>query len=337
MRHIITKTIAILFYFLGVDSIFYFLNKKAKRIITFHNVLPFGLLPGGKSIGLTDTEESFKKKVRLLKRHFRLNTDVFDENSATITFDDGYKNQYEVAGRILQEEGNIPAILFTSGRVINSNTPKEALVVDLLLHWVWLAPDGEYDLTKTIGICFELTVMNRADIWEFIIWPAFLNDSVNKGRILLKELSNQYSVDKILSGCNDEYLRLRLTGVSENDIKSLKEKGWLVGWHSKEHYPLSMLDNEAKDIEIDSAPEQFKTVVFSYPYGELESVNSDSLMLVKRCGYPCAVSNVYEPNKLFGRFFIPRMMLSDDKYLAHFELSGAKYFLLHRKLLPTKF
>lgn len=65
MKQKVVKLIAVLCYWLGFDALFYFLNKKAKRIITFHNVIPASLLPQGRSIGLTDTEESFRKLPKL--------------------------------------------------------------------------------------------------------------------------------------------------------------------------------------------------------------------------------------------------------------------------------
>ena len=55
MKHKIILLIAFLFYYVGIIRLFYFLNRKAKRIITFHNVIPANLLPQGKMIGLTDT------------------------------------------------------------------------------------------------------------------------------------------------------------------------------------------------------------------------------------------------------------------------------------------
>lgn len=99
MKQQIVKLTAALCYWMVVDALFYMFNCKAKRIITFHNVMPEYLLPQGKMIGLTDTEESFRMKVRMLKKRFRISTDVLDRGSATITFDDGYKNQQEVAER----------------------------------------------------------------------------------------------------------------------------------------------------------------------------------------------------------------------------------------------
>lgn len=67
MRQSITIFIAILSYYSGLTRLFYHLNRKAKRIITFHNVMPFSTLPSGRSIGLTDTEETFRKKVKTIR------------------------------------------------------------------------------------------------------------------------------------------------------------------------------------------------------------------------------------------------------------------------------
>lgn len=336
MKQRIVKLIAALCYWMGVDALFYMLNRKAKRIITFHNVMPENLLPQGKKIGLTDTEESFRMKVRILKEHFSISTDVLDNYSATITFDDGYKNQQEVAERILKEEGSLPAIIFAAGRMIDNVNPSEALVVDLLLHWTHLAPNGIYKLGCSCAVVkqFEITMANRQQVWQDVIWPSFCKDSEAKGRQLLKDLDRQFTIKKILDSCNPEYLRLRMTGISNNDIRDLQSKGWFIGWHTQEHYPLSKLNNEEKKHEIIGSPEEMKDVVFSYPYGELDSVDKECIQIAKAAGYPCAVSNVDTHNSLMCKHFIPRMMLDGNFYQCHMELSGLKYFLKTRKLLP---
>lgn len=102
MKQQFVKLIATLCYWLGIDALFYFLNRKAKRIITFHNVMPERLLPQGKRIGLTDTEESFTMKIHEIGKHFQFTTDIRDNKGATITFDDGYRNQYDVAAPLME-------------------------------------------------------------------------------------------------------------------------------------------------------------------------------------------------------------------------------------------
>lgn len=336
MKQRIVKLIAALCYWMGVDALFYMLNRKAKRIVTFHNVMPEHLLPEGKKIGLTDTEESFRMKVRILKEYFSISTDVLDNCSATITFDDGYKNQQEVAERILKEEGSLPAIIFAAGRMIDNINPSEALVVDLLLHWTHLAPNGIYKLGCSCAVVkqFEMTMANRQQVWQDVIWPSFCKDGETRGRQLLADLDGQHAIMNVFDLCNPEYLRLRMTGISNNDIRDLQSKGWLIGWHTQEHYPLSKLNNEKKKHEITDSPEGMKDVVFSYPYGELDSVDEECVQIAKAAGYPCAVSNVDAHSLLMGKYFMPRMMLDGNFYQCHMELSGLKYFLKTRKLLP---
>lgn len=330
------KFVAFVMYYLGITRLFYLLNFKAKRIITFHNVIPHQLLPCGRNIGLTDTEESFRFKIRQIKRFLKITVDLFDGVGATITFDDGYKNQSEIAGRILNEEGNIPAIIFASGRNIGNVDPSKALIVDLLMHWTSLAPNGLYRLTSKDGvnIDFELTFINREQIWKKIIWPNFTKDGESKGRCLLLQLDKLYSIKKVLKKCCPDYLRLRLTGINNYDIITLQNKGWLIGWHTQEHFPLSKLpDVSSLEYEIGSCPDYMKKVVFSYPYGEEASVDKQCIEFAKANGFPCAVSNLPDSDNWSG-FFLPRFTLSNNMYLLHFELSGLKYFIKKKKLLP---
>ena len=132
MKQQFVKLIATLCYWLGIDALFYFLNRKAKRIITFHNVMPERLLPQGKRIGLTDTEESFTMKIHEIGKHFQLTTDIRDKKGATITFDDGYRNQYDVAAPLME---NAMGVIFACGKLYDNASPSDALVVDLLMHW----------------------------------------------------------------------------------------------------------------------------------------------------------------------------------------------------------
>ena len=115
-------------YWSGLDALFYWLNRRAKRTLTFHNVLPDDMMIKGASPGITISLSEFKKTIGWVGDHFAFSVDVDDPKTATITFDDGYKNEYEVAGKWLMNQG-IPAILFVSGQVINAE-PENCLEVD---------------------------------------------------------------------------------------------------------------------------------------------------------------------------------------------------------------
>lgn len=336
MKHVLGELLAFLCYWMGIDALFYCLNRKAKRIITFHNVIPSYLLPDGKRIGLTDNEDEFRLMIREIRKRFQISTDVLDPKTATITFDDGYKNQLEVGGRLLSEFGS-NAIIFGSGRVMNNCNPYGALVVDLLLHWTELADEGCYVVPMIQQDPIVLKADNRGQVWQKYIWPTFVKDSESKGQNLLDALDTVYPLKSVLSKCSPEYLRLRLTGITDVDIAELRATGWLVGWHTHSHYPLSSLSVEEQRREIaELAPKDMRSVVFSYPYGELASVNADSICVAEDVGYPCSVSNVSVHNDMMCKHFLPRIMLfkTYTKHQIHFELSGAKYFIRNRKLLP---
>lgn len=337
MKQGVLNLISIFAYWLGLVSVFYWLNRNRKRVITFHNVLSKDLFKNDLTNGVSDSEEGFRGIIREVKQRFLFSTDLTDSKTVTITFDDGYLNQYEIAGRILQDEGDIPAILFVAGDILNNNIPEQALVVDQLLHWVAYAPSGTYRLTHADGVQkdFCLTEKNRSFEWEHTIRPAYVNDVANRGRGLLKQLDEQCSMQKIYSQLPTEYKRLRLTGVVSEQVSELQARGWKVGWHTKSHFPLSALSHEEKVDEI-QPPRGFEDVVFSYPYGELQSVDADAIEIVQQCGYPCAVSNLLNRDKWDGLYFLPRMALPTNKYRLHFRLSGLEYFLKYRKRLPLK-
>lgn len=124
IRHIF----GVIGYWSGLDVLFYLLNRRAKRTITFHNVMPDDMMVTGATAGITISLTDFKKIVGWIGERFQFSVDSDDPKTATITFDDGYKNEYEVAGKWLMEQG-IPAILFVSGQIINAEA-KNCLEVD---------------------------------------------------------------------------------------------------------------------------------------------------------------------------------------------------------------
>ena len=56
--------------------------------------------------------------------------------------------------------------------------------------------------------------------------------------------------------------------------------------------------------------------------------------IAEEYGYPCALSNDPDYSPYRGRYFRLRMALPENKYELHMVLSGLKYFIKYRKLLP---
>lgn len=78
-----------------------------------------------------------------------------------------------------------------------------------------------------------------------------------------------------------------------------------------------------------------RNVCFSYPYGNMKEVGEAAMEMVRSLGYPCAVSNTNAAGGDHSIWFLPRMSVPADKFMLHFELSGLKYFIKNRKLLPV--
>ena len=311
-------------YWLGIDELFYFLNRKAKRIITFHNILPDDMFRRGVANGVSNSLSEFELIVNECAKRYEFSTDLFDSRTLTITFDDGYRNQYTTAFKYLHRR-SIPAYLFVSGGILppSRNCPAgdKSLVIDKLLHWVAEAP-----------IEF-IPGGDRLGYWIEEVWPRFIADNGGKGLNLLDELTKRYSYERIVENLPDNYVCERLTGIESTELDEMRKSGWKIGWHTKSHYPLSKLNNAELESEV-ASDAAFRDECFSYPYGNLVEVGQDAIAMVRDLGYPCGVSDATKDGEPYSKWFLPRFALLPNKYRLHFDLSGIEHFIKFRKLLP---
>ena len=333
MKNVVVEVVAYLAYWLGSDALFYWLNRRAKRILTFHNVLPDELFRPGIANGVSNRLSDFERIIDECAKRFKFSTDLFDSTTLTVTFDDGYRNQYTTAFKALQKRG-IPAYLFVAGDIgrVERVDRVEGLVVDLLTHWIDNVPAGRY-VVGAVGVAVDINSESRMSVWSNVIWPMFMADAEHKGASVLSACDKAYPIEKILASLPEDYRKERFEGVTKDECEEMRSSGWKIGWHTWSHYPLSSLSEDDQRQELDSPPE-FRNVCLSYPYGNHAEVGMVAKKVAKGLGYPCAVSNTNEAEP--SRFFLPRMsVLPDkDKYRLHFQLSGLEYFMKHKRLLP---
>lgn len=115
-----TRLIAIITKFLLLRQLAYFLNRHRKRIITFHNVLTDDIFEANVANGVSCSLSQFKTIIDEIAKHFPFSLDLGDARTATITFDDGYRNQADVAYPYLLSK-RIPAYLFVSGDLLSKS------------------------------------------------------------------------------------------------------------------------------------------------------------------------------------------------------------------------
>ncbi len=92
-------------YWSGLNAVFYRLNRKAKRIITFHHVFPDEMMRMRKNDGLAHSLSDFFIIVKRLGQRYAFSLDLEDAKSVTLTFDDGYQSQYACAFKALTSQG----------------------------------------------------------------------------------------------------------------------------------------------------------------------------------------------------------------------------------------
>lgn len=307
-------------YWLGIDRVFYWLNRRCKRVLTCHNVFPDELCREDGGGGMSMSVSQFKRMIREVRKLFRISNDLDDVGAVTLTFDDGFLNQYEVAFKALKEMG-IPAMLFVAGKNINRTDPMQAPAVDLLTAWLDVVPEDVID------------GRDKLRYWIEVLRPRYVKDAAHYGYRVVEECDRLYPFSRVFAELGDEYLSLRLGGVAEAQLDEMRQAGWCIGWHSQNHYPLAAIPTEKKMLEFES-PRTMRCEPMSYPYGELLSVSAADTACAERAGFPCAYSNLNMDNQLRGRYFLPRFGAEHDKVLLHFHLSGFWHFLKYRKLLP---
>lgn len=336
-----TLLIAKICCFLQIHRLAYFLNRNRKRIITFHNVLPDDVFVNNVANGVSCSLSSFKTIIEEVSRYFDFSLNLDDVKTVTITFDDGYRNQVEIAAPYLISKG-FSAYIFVSGQLLppdedaisGRNEDAKPLTIDLLLHWVSYAPNGEYDLCfDGKKLLFQLFEQNRQQIWSNVLWPAFIYDSDSKGVSLLNVLDSAYPINAILEELPEKYVEQRLECAKVIKLDELRSKGWEIGWHTYSHYPLSKLTYEEKVLEL-IPDKRCPSKVLSFPYGGPQEVDKDCLEIAQFQNYSTAVSNVDTATDLTSVWFRSRMTLSSNPILLHFELSGLKHLIKYRKLLP---
>jgi len=312
-------------YWFGMDALFYRFNQQAKRIVTFHNVLPDDLVQCSDSVGLTLSASEFTSIIDEVSRRFYCSTDFDDARTCTITFDDGYLNQYEVAARILSRRG-IPAVIFVAGDVIGKSCPEDALVVDKLILWCQHAPDER--ARKAFGV-----FSSRYELFYRYVEPAYMQDVERRGLTVVEKMDREYPFSQLLDEMNPQWRQLRLTGISREQLDRLRQSGWSVGWHTRSHFPLSALDEHFLSEEFDAPMWIDRVVPLSFPYGTLRLVGPRATGVAQAMGFKRVVYNdSFEggvPECAYSR-----MTLSEDFYLLHYELSGLKHFMKKRCLLP---
>jgi len=323
---------------LGINRFFHFLNRKRKRILTYHNVLPDSQFQNRLHEGVSHSESVFRRQIAYLASRFRIGLNLKDPRELTITFDDGYRNQHAIVHPILMQFG-IKAYFFCALDLVRGNSP---LLIDKLLLWLSYVPAGTYPVrlepeTQPTSLDIQ-TAADRRRHW-LRLHPKIMKSYAAVAPCLYSEFDRCHSFDDIRQRIPPASYTLRFTPILPHALETMKSWGHLVGAHSKTHSPLGSLDSAARDQELQECAQEigsiYNTAVFSFPFGGIDEVTTE----VAKYGFNYAFCNIDQPlpsGMAYCNLMVPRMALPNTCLPAEidFIVSGAKYFLKYFRLLP---
>jgi len=296
------------------------------RIFSYHNISD-----EKKHLFAGVSVKNFKEQISYLKRHFQIislgelikckKSKSLPKNSAVITFDDGYRNNYQHAYPILLEQ-KAPATIFLATDYIGTN--------DML----W---------TDKLNYMFKHTKANALEIES----PALkkktgkrenektrqgLDDSLfphqshektgNPSKIEMKfKLGNATeklialnAVRDILKSVNNKRRDELLThieerlGVSENgkyremlsweEVREMQGCGITFGAHTQSHPILTHIPIEQARREMQDSKSEIEkrlsceVICFAYPNGLEKDFNRDIIKILQEAGFQCALTNI---------------------------------------------
>lgn len=333
--------IALIFRVLALNRLFFFLNRNRKRIISYHNVIPDKYFRELLVEGVSHSESIFNQQINYIRNYYYFDLNPYNKKSVTLTFDDGYKNQGCIAGSTLTKL-NVKAYFFCTLNLLQTGKP---LFCDELMLWLSYAPSGTYSVTleepERIQVFSIDSDKDRLNVWEFILRE--IKRKPNLIDVVRRAFDKHVPFSEIRNKLDSEYLNLRFSSLTKDDLDTLKDEGHLVASHSESHRIMSSLEEYTLDDEFRNCRKEFEKTfnsrVFCYPFGSEAEVNQAVIDKAQLHGFSAAFANSNTPlhsGLKYSNFFMPRIALpnTSNRMVLDFILSGAKYFLQHRCLLP---
>lgn len=336
LRSKVARKLPAAFQRLLLNRLFYFLNRKRKRILTYHNVIPDRQFRDIPAEGVSHRVSVFKQQIEHLSARFPIGLNLEDPRELILTFDDGYWNQYEFVHVILKEYG-IRGYFFFTLDLLSGDHP---LLIDQLLFWLSYVDRGTYQV-RVEGRLIQLQIetdQDRHRCWQKL-YPIIRPNFKSLAPSLLAEFESCYPSEILVHKVDQDYYRQRFTAVLPDALNEMKSYGHMIGAHGKTHAPLAALDRAELEEEMVSCRQAigvtFNCTAFSFPFGGVE----ESCQGVSNFGFSQIFGNINCPLPAsweYSNSFIPRMSLPNEANAAEldFILSGAKYFLTNFKLLP---
>ncbi len=281
----------------------------ALPILMYHRVLP----EHDPLQAETHTARTMDTQFRTLARWF--NVMPLDEAAAllaegrlppravSITFDDGYRDNHDIALPLLQRHG-LTATFYVSSGFLNGGTMFHDVMVETVRH----APTGQFDLGLT-----DATPVTLSDLPSRV---AALDALVRQVKYL-DPVQRESLSERLLAtlGRNAPHQLM----MDDAQVCALTRAGMSVGGHTTQHLILARLDEATAWEEIRSNAEALSSLTgqritsFAYPNGKPGTdYGQPHVDMVRRAGFANAVSTRSGVGTRGApRFELPRFVLNE--------------------------
>ena len=238
-------------------------------------------------------------------------------NTVVITFDDGFKNNYEVACPIL-DEFKLPCTFYISSGMISST---KMFWVDVLEDAINRSTKESFSLILDQELEFNISSINHKI--ESLTTIKKYCKSVKSSEFRRIEHDIQVACDvKASQEASDNYKTMTWAQLQEIDRNTL----FTIGGHSMYHDMLAALDREVVETDILNSIEllennlNHKIIHYSYPEGQPNHYNNDVISILKNNGIVCSPVAFDGINLLdTDPFHFHRKMVGfNDAYLDYF-------------------
>lgn len=256
-------------------------------------------------LGLTVLPELFSLQLRYLKDHFRIvsvkdavqmiSEKSVNERCCAVTFDDGYRDNFEIASPLLKEHV-VPATFFITYEAIETGQFGWGAFDRTILSY----PGPKLDLSAWgVG---EYLLGNQGQREQAVI-------TLHR---LLKKQADSVKKDVIahvVSAYGDNEVPERVM-MNWDEVRRLaKDDLFTIGAHTVTHPILSRISHDQAMVEIMECKQLLQDKVeqsidlFAYPNGGKEDVNDEVVSIVKKSGYKAAFTTIPGLNSSSSELF----------------------------------
>ncbi len=239
-----------------------------------------------------------------------------------ITFDDGYRDNYQVALPVLRNR-DLPAVVFVASDCIENRRP---------FYWDLAAYCFNHTGQSSLAIPnvgrFDWTDEKECDLCRRGLLQALKQLPEQQKRRIVEQLPQALNVDVPDDAFSDLYM-------DWEQVRALTAAGVDIGGHTRSHPILSRIPLDQAHREISESKQRIEAEIgkplrlFAYPNGRSEDFNTELEQLVKNIGFNAAFSLIPGPVSLKtvrkNPFSIRRIYISRNDTLPRFiaKLLGA--------------